>query len=150
MPQNRSSHPVQEDTHFRVLKLLEDNPHLSQRELADLLGVSLGKSNYLLNALVEKGLVKIGNLRRGGDKLNKIAYLLTPEGIASRLAMTRRYLERKRQEYEALKAEIESLSKEIISNDSDVAGGGASRAGSQPASRASLSVPSSTPHDLAS
>jgi EPS-associated MarR family transcriptional regulator len=112
MPTAKALTKIQEDTHFRVLKLLEDNPHLSQRELADLLGVSLGKSNYLLSALVEKGLIKIGNLRRGSDKLNKIAYILTPEGIASRLAMTRSYLDRKRQEYEALKAEIESLTGE--------------------------------------
>jgi EPS-associated MarR family transcriptional regulator len=103
---------IEQDTHFRVLKLLEDNPHLSQRELADRLGVSLGKSNYLLNALIEKGHVKIEALRRSGDKLNKIAYLLTPEGFQSRLSMTRQYLERKRQEYDALKAEIETLSRE--------------------------------------
>jgi len=103
---------LEQDTHFRVLKLLEENPHLSQRELADRLGVSLGKSNYLLRALIEKGHIKVGALRRGGDKLNRIAYLLTPEGLQSRLAMTRRYLDHKRREYEALKAEIEALSRE--------------------------------------
>jgi EPS-associated MarR family transcriptional regulator len=109
---------IAEDTHFRVLKLLEANPHLSQREVADLLGVSLGKSNYLLNALVEKGLVKIGNLRRGGDKLNKIAYILTPEGIANRIALTRSYLDRKRQEYESLRREIDALSGELTAQQS--------------------------------
>jgi EPS-associated MarR family transcriptional regulator len=100
-----------------VLKLIEDNPHISQREMADKLGVSLGKSNYLLNALIEKGLVKIGNLARGGDKINKIAYLLTAEGIQNRMALTRNYLERKRQEYEALKQEIDALSGELRSHE---------------------------------
>jgi EPS-associated MarR family transcriptional regulator len=103
---------LEQDTHFRVLRLLEENPHLSQRELADKLGISLGKSNYLLRSLIEKGHVKIEALRRRGDKLNKIAYLLTPEGFQKRLAMTRNYLERKRREYDALKAEIEALSLE--------------------------------------
>lgn len=107
---------IQEDTHFRVLKIIEDNPHISQRDLARHLGVSLGKSNYLLNALIEKGMVKIGNLARSGDKLNKIAYLLTPEGMQSRVALTRNYLERKRQEYELLQAEIQKLSQEVASS----------------------------------
>ena len=108
---------IEQDTHFRVLKLLEENPHLSQRELADRLGMSLGKSNYLLRALIEKGHVKIEALKRSGDKLNKIAYLLTPEGFQSRLSMTRNYLERKRKEFDALKHEIESLSSELPATD---------------------------------
>jgi EPS-associated MarR family transcriptional regulator len=105
-----------DDTHFRVLRHLEENPHLSQRELADALGVSLGKVNYLLNALVEKGLVKIGAFRRSGDKLNKIAYLLTPAGLRNRAALTRSYLDRKTREYEALKAELKELHAEIESH----------------------------------
>lgn len=104
---------IEQDAHFRVLKLLEDNPQLSQRDLADRLGISLGKSNYLLRALIEKGHLKVEALRRGGDRLNKIAYLLTPEGFQSRRAMTLKYLGRKRVEYEALKAEIEALTQEI-------------------------------------
>ena len=71
-------------------------------------------TNYLLNALVEKGLIKIGNFHRSGKKLNKIAYLLTRKGIAHRLKLTQSYLERKRIEYEALKAEIEILESENI------------------------------------
>jgi EPS-associated MarR family transcriptional regulator len=104
---------IQEDTHFRVLKLLHGNPHLTQRDLADALGVSLGKVNYLLNALVEKGLVKISSFRRTGDKLNKITYLLTAKGIKNRLALTRSYLERKTREYAALKDEVASLQAEV-------------------------------------
>jgi EPS-associated MarR family transcriptional regulator len=112
---------LEQDSHFRVLKLLEENPEITQRELAERLGVSLGKSNYLLRALVEKGHVKIEALRKSGDRLNKIAYLLTPEGFQSRLAMTRNYLERKRREYEALKAEIDALSREAESDQARVA-----------------------------
>lgn len=103
---------LEEDSHFRVLKLLEENPHLSQRELANRLGISLGKSNYLLRALIEKGHVKMQALRKGGNRLNKIAYLLTPEGFQSRLAMTRNYLDRKRREFAALQSEIDALSRE--------------------------------------
>lgn len=103
----------QELARFQILRLLEQRPELTQRELAGELKISLGKVNYLLNALVEKGLVKIGNFQRGGDKLNKIAYLLTPEGLHRRTAMTRAYLERKTVEYRALKAELEELRAEI-------------------------------------
>jgi EPS-associated MarR family transcriptional regulator len=103
---------LEQDSHFRVLKLLEENPNITQRELADRLGISLGKSNYMLRALIEKGHVKIAALRKGGNKLKRVAYLLTPEGFESRLSMTRKYLDRKRREYEALKAEIDALSRE--------------------------------------
>lgn len=103
---------LEQDSHFRVLKLLEENPEITQRELADRLGISLGKSNYMLRALIEKGHVKIAALTKRGNKLKRVAYLLTPEGFESRLSMTRKYLDRKRREYEALKAEIDALSKE--------------------------------------
>lgn len=99
----------QEQAHFRILKTLEKNPELSQIQLAQQLGISVGKVNYLINALVDKGWIKIGNFQRSGNKLNKIAYLLTPEGIANRLGLTKAYLERKKIEYETLKAEIEAL-----------------------------------------
>jgi EPS-associated MarR family transcriptional regulator len=96
------------DARFRILKLLADEPDLTQRELASRLGVSLGKSNYLLRALIEKGLVKIGNFRRAEKKL-KYVYLLTPAGIRERVRLTSAYLARKEAEYDALKAEIEEL-----------------------------------------
>lgn len=100
---------LRQDSHFRVLRTLEENSHLSQRKLAQVLGVSVAKVNLLLNGLVEEGYIKIEAFRRSGDKLNKIAYLLTPEGLSNRMALTRDYLERKTREYEALQAEIESL-----------------------------------------
>ena len=102
----------QEQAHFRILKVLEKNPDLTQRQLADEVGLSVGRTNYLVNALIEKGAIKIGNFRRAGDKLNKIAYLLTPSGIRERFRLTQGYLVRKKAEYEALKAEIEALEKE--------------------------------------
>ena len=98
-----------EEAYFRVLRAVELNPDITQPQLAKQLGISMGKANYLINALVDKGLIKIGNFRRQGDKLNKIAYLLTPEGLKNRMELTRNYIARKETEYEALKAELESL-----------------------------------------
>lgn len=104
---------LRQEMHFRVLYALQENPYMSQRELAQKLGVSPSKVNYLINALVEKGYLKIEAFRRSGDKLNKIAYLLTRAGLKNRMALTRDYLERKTQEYHALKAEIEILQTEL-------------------------------------
>jgi EPS-associated MarR family transcriptional regulator len=100
-----------EQAYFRVLRAIELCPEITQRELSQQLGISMGKANYLVNALLEKGLIKIGNFRRSGDKLNKIVYLLTPDGIKNRITLTRSYLARKEAEFEALKAEIDSLRK---------------------------------------
>ncbi len=97
-----------EDLRFRVLKLLQDKPDISQRDLAAQLGVSNGKINYCLNALIEKGLVKLGNFHNSKHKF-KYVYLLTPAGIAEKAALTGRFLKRKIAEYEALRAEIEAL-----------------------------------------
>ena len=102
----------QEEVHFRVLRILEKSPEITQRELAEQVGLSLGKTNYLLNALIDKGAIKIKNFRKSETKLKKIAYLLTPEGISLRLRLTQSYLECKQLEYDALKAEIESLQRE--------------------------------------
>jgi EPS-associated MarR family transcriptional regulator len=98
-----------EEAYFRVLRAVELNPDITQPLLAKQLGISMGKANYLINALVEKGLIRIGNFRRQGDKLNKIAYLLTPEGLKNRIELTRNYIARKETEYDALKVEIDSL-----------------------------------------
>ncbi|MFZ1536642.1 MAG: MarR family EPS-associated transcriptional regulator [Chromatiaceae bacterium] len=103
----------QQDAHFRVLRLLEQNPHRSQREIAAALGISLGQTNFLLKALLAKGYLELGDFQRGGQKLDKLAYLLTPVGLHQRLAMTRAYLERKTQEYQALQAELASLRAEL-------------------------------------
>ena len=97
---------------FRILKILELNPDMTQRELAAQLNLRLGQTNYLLKALIEKGMIKIGNFHRTGEKLNKIAYLLTASGVRDRMRMTQGYLARKKIEYEALKREIELLENE--------------------------------------
>lgn len=101
----------QEDARFRVLRLIERRPNLSQREIANELGVSLGAVNYCLNALIEKGLVKVNNFRASDNKL-RYAYLLTPRGVSERARLTGRFLQRKLREYEMLKSEIESLQSE--------------------------------------
>lgn len=103
---------VQEDTNFRVLRLLQENPEMSQRELAKAVGVSVGGIHYVLNALVDKGLVKLGNFTATEDK-RRYAYVLTPKGIARRAALTRAFLSRKMEEYEALRKEIEALKNEL-------------------------------------
>ncbi|MBA3023283.1 MAG: MarR family EPS-associated transcriptional regulator [Gammaproteobacteria bacterium] len=102
---------LDETTHYSLLKTLEENPGLSQRELAKKLGVSLGKVNYCLNKLVEKGSLKINNFRNSSNKL-AYAYLLTPQGIESRARMTVEFLKVKVHEYECLRAEIEELQRE--------------------------------------
>ena len=98
-----------EQVHFQILRAIEENPEISQRDLARQLGVSNGKVNYLIAALVEKGLLKMAHFGRNGDKLAKVAYLLTAKGVKNRTALTLDYLARKEAEYEALKAEIDSL-----------------------------------------
>ena len=99
---------LQEDTHFRVLSLLEQKPDMSQRDRAKALGVSLGGVNYSLKALIERGMVKAHNFSKSERKL-AYAYVLTPHGIAEKTKLTARFLKRKMDEYEALKAEIDSL-----------------------------------------
>lgn len=101
-----------ETAHYRILRLIEDRPEISQRELARVLGVSLGKTHYLLKALLEKGLVKADNFRRSDNKL-AYAYLLTPSGITAKLELTRAFLRHKESEYEAARAEIERLREEL-------------------------------------
>lgn len=103
---------VQEDVRFRVMRLLQENPQLSQRELAQAVGVSVGSMHYLLNALIDKGFVKLGNFTAAKDK-RRYAYILTPKGIAEKAAITRRFLDRKVAEYEALRVEIDALSREM-------------------------------------
>jgi EPS-associated MarR family transcriptional regulator len=99
---------VQKDTHFRIMRILQENPDLTQRELAEKLGMSVGGLNYCLNALIDKGLVKMQNFSQSKNKFGYV-YLLTPWGISEKITLTSKFLERKQAEYEALKAEIESL-----------------------------------------
>ena len=93
---------------LQMLKLLQDNPGLSQRQLAASMGVSLGKANYCLRALVEKGLVKLGNFSKNQNK-RQYAYLLTPAGLEEKTRITLGFLKRKQAEFEAIRQEIESL-----------------------------------------
>jgi EPS-associated MarR family transcriptional regulator len=102
---------VYQEAHFRVLRLLEVNPQMKQREVAAATGVSLGKTNYCINALLEKGLIKVHNFKSNGHKL-AYAYLLTPAGFAEKAVLTQRFLQRKMEEYEVLKEEIELLKQE--------------------------------------
>ena len=97
------------EVHFRILRAIEMNPEISQRTLSSQLGISKGKAHYLIAALVDKGLLKIGHFSRHGGKLAKVVYLLTLEGIRNRVELTREYLARKETEYEALHREIEAL-----------------------------------------
>lgn len=93
---------------FRVLRLLDSSPSRSQREMARELGMSLGKANYVLRALLGKGFVKVQNFRNSSNK-RAYAYLLTPEGVAAKAELTRHFLARKIEEYDALRLEIERL-----------------------------------------
>lgn len=102
---------LQEDTYFRVMRLLEENPDLTQRELAEKLGISVGGLNYCLKALMEKGSVKMKNFANSKNKFGYV-YVLTPIGMAEKAAITQRFLTRKMEEYEALRAEIERLQAE--------------------------------------
>ncbi len=102
---------LHEDTHLKVLRLLEATPQMNQRDLAQALGVSLGKTNFCLKALLDKGLLKMQNFQNNKQKL-AYAYLLTPKGIAEKAALTNRFLKRKMEEYVLLKAEIEALKQE--------------------------------------
>jgi EPS-associated MarR family transcriptional regulator len=102
---------LDETTHYGLLKTLEENPGLSQRDLAKRLGVSLGKINFCLNALVAKGSVKINNFRNSDNKL-AYAYLLTPSGVEQKARMTVEFLQVKVREYERLRAEIAELKRE--------------------------------------
>lgn len=100
---------------YKILKLVSANPEISQRELAKTLGVSLGKTNFCLNALIEKGLLKAANFRNSQNKLAYM-YLLTPNGIEEKSKITLRFLSAKMREYEALQLEISSLMQETSSD----------------------------------
>lgn len=103
---------LDDSTRYRLLKLLQERPQVSQRELAQELGVSLGKANYCLRALIEKGWVKARNFRNNNNKLG-YSYLLTPSGIEAKARATVSFLQRKMDEYERITAEIENLRREV-------------------------------------
>ena len=93
------------------MRLLEANPDLTQRQLADALGVSVGGLNYCLKALVQKGFVKVSNFRQSKNKFGYV-YLLTPSGAGEKARLTASFLQRKMQEYQVIKAEIEALTRD--------------------------------------
>jgi EPS-associated MarR family transcriptional regulator len=106
-PQSAQSMHLNE-IHLQVMRAIEAHPKLTQRQLAAVLGVSLGKAHYCIKALIDKGLVKMGNFSHNQHKMD-YAYLLTPKGIKSKTALTMHFLERKALEYEQLKAELDGL-----------------------------------------
>jgi EPS-associated MarR family transcriptional regulator len=103
---------MREEAYLKVMRLLQENPDLTQRELAERLGVSVGSVNYCLRALIGRGLVKVGNFKKSKNKF-KYIYLLTPQGIVERMDMTSRFLKRKLDDFDALKMEIEALKAEV-------------------------------------
>lgn len=101
-----------DEIQLRVLRLLEQNPQLTQRQLSAELGVSLGKTHYIVKSLIDVGLIKLENFQRSNNKLG-YAYILTPKGIAEKATITVRFLARKQAEYRALEREIETLKSEV-------------------------------------
>ncbi|MDC0973838.1 MarR family EPS-associated transcriptional regulator [Luminiphilus sp.] len=108
---------ARDELRLRVLRALEANPELSQRQLAVELGVSLGGINFALKALMVKGFVKVDNFRKSGRKAGYL-YVLTPAGIAEKTSLAVSFLDRKLEEYELLKQEIEALRGEVVLGDS--------------------------------
>ena len=106
----------QEEIHLQVLRAIESNSGLTQRQLAQVLGVSLGKAHYCMKALMDKGLVKMGNFSHNQKKMD-YAYLLTPIGIKSKAMLTAHFLERKAAEYAMLKSELEKHENDIKHRD---------------------------------
>ena len=103
-----------QELEYRALKTLETNPELTQRQLAEELGISLGKTHYLIKSLINVGWVKLDNFQKSNNKWG-YAYLLTPIGIAEKTAITARFLIKKQREYNALKDEIAQLQAEVRS-----------------------------------
>jgi EPS-associated MarR family transcriptional regulator len=108
------AHGDAEAARLAVLRLLEQRPDMSQRELSETLGLSLGKTHYVLHSLLDRGLVKAGNFRRSGNKL-AYAYVLTPTGLREKLHLTRAFLSRKEAEFEQLRHTIAFLRDELAS-----------------------------------
>ena len=109
-------HPSTTETHLKLLRHLEENPDVTQRELARELGISLGKANYCLKALINKGLIKAKNFKNSANK-RAYLYVLTPQGIEAKALISVRFLQRKMEEYEALRQEIEQLKTELKINE---------------------------------
>ena len=100
------------DTEYIILKILKDNPKMTQRQLSKELGLSLGKTNYVIHALIDKGWVKLSNFKRSDNKLGYL-YVITSKGITEKGILAKNFLERKSAEYFKLKNEIEILKREL-------------------------------------
>ena len=105
------------DTEYTVLKVLKDNPTMTQRQLSKELGLSLGKTNYVLHTLVDKGLMKLSNFKRSDNKVGYL-YLLTPKGIEEKSILAKKFLQKKSIEYNRLKIEIKILKNELLERES--------------------------------
>ena len=103
---------IQEDTHFRIMRILQENSDLTQRKLAQKMGISLGGLNYCLKALMEKGMVKMKNFTNSKNKFGYV-YVLTPTGMLEKSAITNRFLQRKIEECKCLRNEINQLQREL-------------------------------------
>ena len=103
---------MNEEIAYKVIKIIESNPEISQRQLAGSLGISLGKTNYCIKALVEKGIIKVRNFKNSHKKL-AYTYLLTPKGINEKAKITYRFLKKRLAEYKQLHEEIEELRAEV-------------------------------------
>ena len=112
----RLTKALREEIRFRVLRILDENPEMSTRDIAREVGISNGSAYYCVSALVNKGLVKMGNFSKSSNK-GRYAYVLTPKGLAEKAALTSRFLARKIEEYDLLKVEIENLSAELDAAD---------------------------------
>lgn len=117
---NALPHGDADAARLAVLRLLAQQPELSQRELSQALGLSLGKTHYVLHALLDKGLVKARNFRRSDRKL-AYAYVLTPNGLREKMSLTRSFLQRKEAEFEDLKRSIATLKSELDQSDRSAA-----------------------------
>ena len=106
---------MNEEISYKLFKLIEADPDISQRELAKEMGISLGKVNYCLKGLMEKGWLKARNFKNSNNKI-AYAYVLTPKGLSEKAKITARFLKRKVREYDLLKREIEELRQEVSEN----------------------------------
>lgn len=110
----KASKSINPDVHFRVLNVLDENPNITQRELANKLGISLGGVNYCLKALIDIGHIKSKNFHKNSNK-SVYLYLLTPKGLVKKTTLTAEFLKRKMDEYHALKDEIKSIQSKLKS-----------------------------------
>lgn len=109
MASSRKEH--RDEARLQIMRIIAECPSATTRHIANRVGISNGSAHYVLNALIEKGFVKVENFSRSADR-RKYIYVLTPEGLSEKLSLTYRFIKRKRQEFDALKEELRSLERE--------------------------------------